>query len=142
MIVEEEDAKSASDSEGCEVEAPTERMQRSAVKRKGENQMSVDETSENSSSKSGSDDSKSNNGSESEAKDEEGTVKSAGASKEVKRPVSSNTGEGIDDEVQNPAQKSTKEVSEKDSNVDEKGKSSKITTKTIGKSTSTSTQNV
>ena len=101
--------------------------------------MSSDDDSHNLSVHSGTGESNSNNGSESEADDDEDTVKERGARKDVDYPRSSNAADNKDDRVENAAGLSTKDVSGKELETGEQGRSSENRTKASRKNASTST---
>ena len=142
MIEEQEQVESASDSEGREGEVRREVIKKSSMKRKSDKHDSGDGDSK-SSSESNSGNSNSDTNSDSDADDEDNTVKQVDESKEVQHPESSNAAEAKQDKVQKQPQpqKSTKDVSEKEMDIGEQGRSLEKTTQEVGKTASIATQN-
>ena len=140
MIAEQEQLELSSDSEDREGEVPRQAIDKSAMKKKSDKQVSGDEDSQQSSSQSDSSQSNSNTGSESDADEDEGTVKGVPHGKEVDRPESSKAADANEERVQKQEQKSSKDVIDKELDTGEQGRSLENTTKEVGKPASASTQ--
>lgn len=131
---EQEQADSGSDSEGSKGEDPTKAIDSVAVHRKDENQ-GYEDSGQQSSSNSGSAKSNSRSGSESDADNDEGTRNEAIVPKDVHRLGSSNTTDAKNKKDPKAAQISTDEVTERELETAEEGRSSE--NKTVGKTSST-----
>ena len=139
MIDDRDESKSESGSEGNKGKAAAEAIDSDCVDRKGDKYESGNDDSEHSSAHSGSAESKSKNGSESEAEDDEGTVKEIGAIKTVDRPGNSNAAESNDTGLVNAIGITTKEVGGKCVETGEQVRSVEAATKTGVKRGSSST---
>ena len=100
MIAEQEQLELSSDSEDREGEVPRQAIDKSAMKKKSDKQVSGDEDSQQSSSQSDSSQSNSNTGSESDDDEDKGTVKGVLHGKEVDRPESSKAANANEERVQ------------------------------------------